>query len=41
MGLAIVKEIAKSHQGRVWVETATQKGTTFHISISKVLEVTG
>ena len=41
LGLAIVSEIAKSHQGRVWVDTATQKGATFHISISKALEVTG
>ena len=41
LGLAIVTEIAKSHQGRVWVDTGTQKGMTFHISISKALEVTG
>jgi len=41
LGLAIVKEIAKSHQGLVWVDTGTQKGTTFHVSISKDLEVAG
>jgi K+-sensing histidine kinase KdpD len=38
LGLSIVKEIVKRHQGRVWVDTDTQKGTTFHISISKALE---
>ena len=39
LGLAIVKEIAERHQGEAWVETNTNKGTTFHISISKDLGV--
>ena len=41
LGLSIVKEIVKRHKGQVWVDTDTQKGTTFHISISKSLEVAG
>ena len=35
LGLAIVKEIAERHQGRVWVESAMGKGTTFFLSISQ------
>ena len=37
LGLAIVKEITERHQGEAWVETNTNKGTTFYISISKDL----
>jgi len=37
LGLAIIKEIAERHQGDVWVETNTNKGATFYISISKDL----
>jgi PAS domain S-box-containing protein len=37
LGLAIVKEIAQLHGGRVWVEPAAKKGTTFFTSISKSL----
>jgi len=40
LGLAIVKEIAERHQGEVWVETNTNKGATFYISISNDLGVT-
>ena len=39
LGLAIVKEIAQRHQGEAWVETNTNTGTTFYISISKDLNV--
>ncbi len=39
LGLAIVKEIAERHQGEAWMETNTNKGTTFCISISKDLNV--
>ncbi|MCJ7682913.1 MAG: sensor histidine kinase, partial [Desulfobacteraceae bacterium] len=39
LGLAIVKEIAERHQGAAWVETNTNKGTIFYISISKDLGV--
>jgi signal transduction histidine kinase len=37
LGLAIVKEIAELHKGRAWSESSPGKGSTFHISISKVL----
>ncbi len=37
LGLAIVSEIAERHRGRVWAEPGKDKGTTFHISISKDL----
>ena len=37
LGLAIIKEIAQRHQGEAWVETNTNKGSTFYISISKDL----
>jgi len=39
LGLAIIKEIAQRHQGGAWVETKTNKGTTFYISISKYLDI--
>jgi K+-sensing histidine kinase KdpD len=39
LGLAIVKEIAERHQGEAWMEKNTDKGATFHISISKDLDV--
>ena len=41
LGLAIVKEISKRHQGRIWLETAVEKGTKFCLSISKDLEPNG
>ena len=41
LGLAIVKEISKRHQGRIWLETAVEKGTKFYLSISKDLEPNG
>lgn len=34
LGLAIVKEIAEQHGGKVWVESAPGKGTTFYLSIA-------
>lgn len=37
LGLAIVKESAEKHGGRVWVESAPEKWTTFYISISNAL----
>jgi signal transduction histidine kinase len=37
LGLSIVKEIAERHRGKVWVEPGLDKGTTFYISISKLL----
>ena len=38
LGLAIVREIAERHSGKVWVEPSAQKGTTFHLSIAKTLQ---
>ncbi|SPF41158.1 putative PAS/PAC sensor signal transduction histidine kinase [Syntrophobacter sp. SbD1] len=37
LGLAIVREIAEQHGGRVWVEPRGKKGITFYVSISKNL----
>jgi PAS domain S-box-containing protein len=37
LGLAIVKEIAEQHRGSVWVESGTQDGSTFYVSIAKDL----
>jgi PAS domain S-box-containing protein len=37
LGLTIVKEIAEQHGGRLWIESSTDKATTFCISISKNL----
>jgi signal transduction histidine kinase len=37
LGLAIVRELAERHRGRVWAEPGREKGTTFYISVSKSL----
>ena len=37
LGLAIVREITKRHQGKVWVDSHIEKGTTFYVAISKDL----
>lgn len=33
LGLPLVKEIAKAHRGRAWVESSLGKGSTFYLSI--------
>jgi two-component system, OmpR family, phosphate regulon sensor histidine kinase PhoR len=36
LGLAIVKNIVESHQGRIWVESAVDKGSSFFIVLPVV-----
>jgi PAS domain S-box-containing protein len=37
LGLAIVREIAERHGGKVWAEPGKNKGATFYLSVSKNL----
>ena len=39
LGLAIVREVAKRHKGSVWIDPETTCGATFHMTISKDLDV--
>jgi two-component system phosphate regulon sensor histidine kinase PhoR len=36
LGLAIVKHIAQAHHGKLWIESAVQKGTTVHVLLPTV-----
>jgi signal transduction histidine kinase len=38
LGLAIVKDVAERHGGRVWAEPGAEKGTTFCVALSKNLQ---
>jgi len=38
LGLAVVKEVAERHEGKVWAEPGAEKGTTFYFAISKKLQ---
>jgi light-regulated signal transduction histidine kinase (bacteriophytochrome) len=37
LGLAIVTKIAERHDGKVWVEAGPERGTIFHVALSKNL----
>jgi light-regulated signal transduction histidine kinase (bacteriophytochrome) len=37
LGLAIVTKIAERHSGKVWVEPGPERGTIFHVALSKSL----
>jgi len=41
LGLAIVKEITERHEGRVWLTLRSRTGTTFHVSLSRSLPLSG
>lgn len=39
LGLALVREIVNAHGGRVWVESAVGKGSTFFVALPIVKNV--
>ncbi|MEM6845481.1 MAG: PAS domain-containing protein [Bacteroidota bacterium] len=37
IGLAVVKKVVELHQGEIWIESATEQGTTIFFTLSKAL----
>jgi light-regulated signal transduction histidine kinase (bacteriophytochrome) len=40
MGLAFAKKLVKRHQGKIWLESKVNEGSTFYFTISKDLKAT-
>lgn len=38
LGLSLVKAVIESHNGKIWVRSQSQVGTTFHITVPAVLQ---
>jgi PAS domain S-box-containing protein len=39
LGLSICKKIVEQHKGKIWAESAMDKGSVFHFTVSKKLKV--